>query len=99
MTMKTEMEGTRGTRVSLFHPALIGLVLAAVLIRIAITLVLPRVIKFDEVRSSDAWLQPGEREWIHDHANVSGNASPATIPNHHRHLLFARQETSSKRAI
>src|SRR5712691_3647697 len=48
MNNENGKEGMRGTRSSIFHPALIGLVVAAVLVRIATALVLPRVIKWDE---------------------------------------------------
>src|SRR5215510_13415708 len=42
------MERIRFTGSSIFHPALIGLVAAAVLLRIMIALILPRVIRWDE---------------------------------------------------
>ena len=79
MIMKTGTEGTRGTRSFLFHPALIGLVLAAVLVRIAITLVLPRVIKFDE----SAYLMLG-----YNLVNGSGYTTTQMYPETHHPPLY-----------
>jgi len=45
---RLKTENVNPKRVSIFHPALIGLVAAAVLARIVIALVLPRIIKWDE---------------------------------------------------
>jgi 4-amino-4-deoxy-L-arabinose transferase-like glycosyltransferase len=79
MTMKTGIEGVRGTRSFTFHPALIGLVLAAVLVRIVIALVLPRVIKFDE----SAYLMLG-----YNLVNGSGYTTTRIYPDTHQPPLY-----------
>jgi 4-amino-4-deoxy-L-arabinose transferase-like glycosyltransferase len=79
MTRKMGTEGARGTKSSLFHPALIGLVLAAIVVRIVITLVLPRVIKFDE----SAYLMLG-----YNLVNGSGYTTTQMYPDTHHPPLY-----------
>ena len=69
----------KGARTSLFHPALIGLVLAAVLVRVVIALVLPRVIAYDE----PAYLMLG-----YNLMNGSGYSTTGIYPETHHPPLY-----------